>query len=128
MGAAVPLNNAGVYAAYNRQASGTPVAVVAVNVPPSEGELTPLDTAELLLGVRTTSDSATTAASVEAQSAGNTNESLVDLERRQNPWRFFIMAVVALLAVETWLATRGRRGQARRSIASAPGEDAAVRE
>jgi len=117
MGAAVPLNDAGVYAAYNRQASGTPVAVVAVNVPPSEGELTPLDTAELLLGVRTTADSTSLAASAEAQPAGNTNESLVDLERRQNPWRFFIMAVVALLAVETWLATRGRRGQARRSIA-----------
>jgi len=119
MGAAVPLNDAGLYAAYNRQATGTPAAVVAVNVPPSEGELTPLDTAELLLGVRTTADSAGSAADVDAaaaQAAGTTNDSLVDLERRQNPWRFFIMAVVALLAVETWLATRGRRGQARRSI------------
>jgi hypothetical protein len=116
MGAAVPLNDAGVYAAYNRQASGTPVAVVAVNVPPSEGELTPLDTAELLLGVRTTTDSAASAAAATAGASGEATESLVDLERRQNPWRFFIMAVVALLAIETWVATRGRRGQARRSI------------
>ncbi|MBA3917965.1 MAG: hypothetical protein C0516_05190 [Gemmatimonas sp.] len=116
MGAAVPLNDAGVYAAYNRQASGTPAAVVAVNVPPSEGELTPLDTAELLLGVRTTTDSAASAAAATAGASGEATESLVDLERRQNPWRFFIMAVLALLAIETWVATRGRRGQARRSI------------
>lgn len=116
MGAAVPLNDAGVYAAYNRQASGTPAAVVAVNVPPSEGELTPLDTAELLLGVRTTTDSAASAAAATAGASGEATESLVDLERRQNPWRFFIMAVLALLAIETWVATCGRRGQARRSI------------
>lgn len=118
MGSAIPLSEAGVYAAYNRQASGTPVAVVAVNVPPSEAELTPLDTAELLLGVRTTADSAASAAAATAGASGEATESLVDLERRQNPWRFFIMAVVALLAIETWVATRGRRGQARRSIAN----------
>ncbi|MBL0890499.1 MAG: BatA domain-containing protein [Gemmatimonadaceae bacterium] len=116
MGAAVPLHDAGVYAAYNRQASGTPVAVVAVNVPPSEAELTPLDTAELLLGVRSTTESAASAGTAAASPTGDATESLVDLERRQNPWRFFIMAVVALLALETWVATRGRRGQARRSI------------
>jgi hypothetical protein len=118
MGAAVPLSDAGVYAAYNRQASGTPAAVVAVNVPPTEGELTPLDTAELLLGVRTATDSAANAASAAAvttSASGDATESLVDLERRQNLWRFLLIAVVALLAIETWLATRGRRGQARRS-------------
>ncbi|MBL0941084.1 MAG: BatA domain-containing protein [Gemmatimonadaceae bacterium] len=125
MGAAVPLADAGVYTAYQKQASGTPAALVAVNVPPAEAELTPLDTAELLLGVRTTSDSS---------AAGNANgvpageaQTVEELERQQNPWRIALSLVVLVLAIETWLATRGRRGQARRVIAGVDGSTGATK-
>lgn len=108
-GAAVPLADAGVYRAYAEQASGEPAALLAVNVPPSESELTPMDTTELLLGVRNA-----VADSARTNGGGETPSTIEELERRQNPWRVLLMLVVLFLAVETWLATRGRRGMARR--------------
>jgi hypothetical protein len=108
LGNAVPLADGGLYTAYRERATGEPAAVLAVNVAPGESELTPIDTTELLLGVRTAiaADSAKTAGAVETPQ---------ELERRQNPWRVLLMMAAAVLLLETLLATTGRRGLSRRT-------------
>jgi hypothetical protein len=105
LGTAVPLADAGVYEAFAVRASGAPVGRVAANVPASESELTPMDTTELLLGVRDAEPGAM------ASTAPPTS---VELERRQNPWRLLLMVVAVLLVLETIMATRGWRAVARR--------------
>jgi hypothetical protein len=107
-GNAVPLLDGGLYTAYRERATGEPAAVLAVNVAPSESELTPIDTTELLLGVRT-------AAAPDSARASNAVESPEELERRQNPWRVLLMIAAAVLLLETILATTGRRGVSRRT-------------
>lgn len=119
VGSAVPLSDAGIYLAYAGQARGEPIGVLAVNVPASESVLTPMDTTELLLGVGTpaANGSPGSAATTAARAAtGATDE---ELERRQSSWRLILMAAAMLLAVETWVASRGRRGTARRVLPTA---------
>ena len=112
MGSAVSLADAGLYRVYAEQARGEPVAMVAANVPSSESVLTPMDTTELLLGVRTgTTDS--------VRAASNAPVTDEELERRQSPWRVLLIIAGLLLAIETWVASRGRRGTARRRVPSA---------
>jgi hypothetical protein len=106
LGAAVPLPDAGVYRAFSRQAGGEAAALLAVNVPGSESVLTPMDTSELLLGVRTGADS--------VRLGGTAKDTDEDLERKQAPWRALLMLALAALLIETFMATRGRRGTARR--------------
>lgn len=113
-GAAVPLPDAGLYTAYAERASGEPGAVLAVNVPPSESELTPMDTTELLLGVRTTSAAESSTASEATD--GDAPMTVEEMERRQNPWRVLLIVAALLLLAETILGTRGRRGMARRVV------------
>lgn len=107
-GSAIPLADAGVYRAYAERVGGDAAGVLAVNVPASESVLTPMDTAELLLGVRTGGDSIS-----RTTDAPQTDE---ELERRQSPWRLLLLAALLLLVVETYVATRGRRGTARRVV------------
>lgn len=113
-GAAVPLPDGGLYTAYAERASGEPGAVLAVNVPPGESELTPMDTTELLLGVRTTATSESETASPSP--GADTPMTVEELERRQNPWRVLLVVAALLLLAETILGTRGRRGMARRVV------------
>lgn len=113
-GAAVPLPDAGIYTAFRERATGEPAALLAVNVAPSESELTPMDTTELLLGVRSASDTATAAARTADATLSPT-----ELERRQNPWRLLLLAAAIVLVSETLLGTQGRRGTARRVVPSA---------
>jgi hypothetical protein len=40
-----------------------------------------------------------------------------ELERRQSPWRVLLLLALVALTLETVLATRGRRGTARRVVA-----------
>jgi hypothetical protein len=116
-GPAVALDEAGFYAAYQGRVAGEPLAVVAVNAPPGESDLTPVDPRELLLGVRQ-SDSTAAAASGEGPPTA------VEVERRQRLWRvLLVLAAVALLA-ETLVSNRGWRGTAGR-IAVAPSERSA---
>ncbi|MCC6244272.1 MAG: BatA and WFA domain-containing protein [Gemmatimonadaceae bacterium] len=105
LGRAIPMADAGLYQAFAGSVNGAPVAVAAVNVPPGESDLTPIDPKELLLGVRES-----------APSAAQTNEAPtpVDLERRQNPWRVLLIIVALALVGETIMATRGWRAIARR--------------
>jgi len=115
LGSAVPLADAGVYSAFAGAVTGAPVAYVAVNVPASESELTPIDPKELLLGVR---ESDTTTA------ATNAPPTAVELERRQNGWRWLLVVVVLALVGETFLSTRGWRAVARRYRPATPEQSA----
>lgn len=106
LGAAVPLSDAGVYRAFRGAVGGEAEAVLAVNVPASESVLTPMDTTELLLGVSTGTDSLRT--------TGTGPETDQELERKQSSWRVLLALALVALLVETIVASRGRRGTARR--------------
>jgi hypothetical protein len=105
-GSAVVLRTSGLYSAYQGRVTGEPLDVVAVNPPPSESDLTPVDPRELLLGIVETS----------TEGAGfATPPTSAELEARQGTWRW-LLALVALLVIgETLLSTRGWRATARRS-------------
>lgn len=106
LGSAVPLADAGLYAAFSGSVTGAPEALAAVNVPPGESDLTPIDPKELLLGVRS---SAPTAAATNAPPTTD------ELERRQSWWRVLLVIVALALVGETFMATRGWRAVARRT-------------
>lgn len=106
LGKAVPLADAGLYAAFAGSVTGAPEALAAVNVPAGESDLTPIDPKELLLGVRESEKSAA------IDSAPPTP---AELERRQNPWRVLLIVVALALMGETYMATRGWRAIARRT-------------
>ena len=107
LGHAIPLADAGLYAAFAGSVAGAPEALAAVNVPPSESDLTPIDPKELLLGVRESAPSASATAATPPTPA--------ELERRQNPWRVLLILVALALLGETFMATRGWRAVARRT-------------
>lgn len=113
-GFTVPLADAGVYRVYEGSVNGAVAGTMAVNAPPSESDLTPMDTSELLLGVRATADSAAAGDGVATDDA---------VERQQSWWRVLLALALAALAMETVIATRGRRGVARR-VGPATGTDA----
>jgi hypothetical protein len=110
-GAAVALTEAGVYSLYEGRVGGEPVAVVAVNPPPGESDLTPVDPRELLLGVRISSDVA---------DAAHVRAAPKELEGRQGLWRIVILLAALVLVAETLLATLGRRGVAGRLSVVSP--------
>jgi hypothetical protein len=105
-GAAVALTEAGVYSLYDSRVAGEPTSVVAVNPPPGESDLTPVDPRELLLGVRLSDDVA---------DAAHVRAAPKELEGRQGLWRIVIAIVALILIAETLLATRGWRANARRN-------------
>lgn len=106
LGSAIPLADAGLYSAFAGSAAGEPGALVAVNVPTNESDLTPIDPKELLLGVRQSDQAAAT----------NTAPPTPDeLERRQNNWRWLLIVVALALVGETFMATRGWRAIAKRT-------------
>jgi hypothetical protein len=109
---AVALTEAGVYSLYEGRVAGEPAAVVAVNPPPGESDLTPVDPRELLLGVKLSED---------AVDAAHVRAAPKEMEGRQGLWRAVLAAVVLLLIVETLVATRGWRGIAG-NITVAPSE------
>ena len=106
LGSAIPLADAGLYAAFAGSASGAPGAIVAVNVAANESDLTPIDPKELLLGV---------GQSEQAVSANTAEPTPDELERRQLNWRFLLVVVALALIGETFMATRGWRAVARRT-------------
>jgi len=116
LGAAVPLGDAGLYRAFRGAVGGEAEAVLAVNAPASESVLTPMDTTELLLGVSTGTDSLRTTGAGPA-----TDE---ELERKQSSWRVLLALTLVALLVETIVASRGRRGTARRVTPTAKSERA----
>ena len=111
LGAAVALDERGLYAAYAGSVSGDPVLTVAVNPPAAESNLAAVDPTELLVGVATGGEDA---------SEANALLSDVERERRQGWWRWLLVAAALLLLAETLLANRGWRGRANRIMVSSP--------
>ena len=89
-------------------AQGRPLAV-AVNVDIAESDLTAMDPEEV---------SAALAATVASAGAGTPSSAVAlrraDIERRQSIWRWLMVAVLALLAVETVMANRRSPAMRRR--------------
>lgn len=110
-GAALILQQVGVYAAYEGRVDGTPLARVAVNAPAAESELVSADARELLLGVGESADS-----TLRGVTAATTTE----VESRQRAWRWLVLLAALLLLAETVIASQGWRGRARRATVVGP--------
>jgi len=109
-GGAVTLTEAGIYRTFAGRVSGDPVSLVAVNPPPRESDLTPLDPRELLLGVGRESATGEFGPPPTPQ----------EVEGRQRLWRALLLLVAGLVILETLVASRGWRGIAGRAVAVAP--------
>src|SRR6185312_3986338 len=107
---AITLDEAGFYTIYDGQPSGDPVAVVAVNSPAAESDLTPMAAGEMLVGVGQDSVKASVL----------TTASLADAERRQSIWRTLLLLAAAAVAIEAVMSSRGWRGTAARIVSTAP--------
>lgn len=99
---ALTLERPGFYQVHSGAATGEPVDYIAVNTPPAESDLTPMEAGEILVGVG--SDSA--AAGLLAAEAPR------EMEARQRWWRNLLILAAVLLLVETFIASRGWRGTA----------------
>jgi Mg-chelatase subunit ChlD len=100
-GSTVALREAGVYALYEGRVQGEPTALLAVNAPANESDLTSVDPRELLLGVRQ---------SIATADATNEVPTRSEVEGRQRLWRGLLIALAVLLLGETFMANRGWRG------------------
>lgn len=96
----VTLRESGVHEVYDGGAGGHPTALLAVNAPSSESDLAAMPADELLLGV----GEVPVAAAVTAPEASALSE------RRQQGWRWVLMALLVILIVEVLVASRGWRG------------------
>lgn len=84
-----------------------PPQLLAVNLPPEESRITPLDPAklrELGLPLTTAEDPASAPVKPEEKERLATQEE----ESRQRVWLWLLAAMLAILAAETWLANRSR--------------------
>lgn len=85
--------------------------VIAVNLPPEETRVTPLDPEKLReLGVllkETGTDAATTAKAEERERLATSEQ-----EGRQRAWFWLLASMLGVLGLETWLAGRIREGRA----------------
>lgn len=106
--AAVVLDEAGWYSAYETTPSGDPAMQVAADAPPRESDLTAMDPRELLVGVGqdTVSGSAITAATLK------------ETEGQQRLWRWLLLVGALALVGETIMASRGWRGVAAQTVAT----------
>jgi len=100
-GGALVLRAAGIHELTDGADGRTRGRPVAVNVDPSEGDLTPIDVEELVAAV-----TAPEAATAEGESNAVASVAPEDQERHQGLWRFLLGAAFLLLAVETVLGNR----------------------
>jgi hypothetical protein len=103
VGATVALREAGVYALYEGRVQGEPAALLAVNSPATESDLSTVDARELLLGVRQ---------SAPAELSASDAPTPTEVESRQRIWRWLLIAAGLLLLAETFMGNRGWRGTA----------------
>jgi von Willebrand factor type A domain/Aerotolerance regulator N-terminal len=99
---AVTLDEAGFYSVYEGRPSGDPLAIVAVNPPARESDLTQMAPGEMLVGVGQDS----------VQASVLSAATLAEAEGRQRIWRTLLLLAAVLLVVETMVASRGWRGAA----------------
>ena len=84
--------------------AATPVRF-AVNLDPAESQTAPLPAEELeQLGVHLTGSK--NSSKIEAEAAQQRQMHAFELEARQKLWRWLVVAALAVLLVETWLAGR----------------------
>lgn len=95
----------GFHELHDSRVDGVPLATLAVNLPPAESDLTPMSPDELLLGVTELGATDATGDLAPAEVARAR-------EARQANWRWVLLAVVAALVGEAFLASRGWRGTA----------------
>ena len=105
------LTEAGFYEMYAGRAAGEPLMIVAANPPAAESDLTPADPRELLLGVRRSDSTATSALAPPAPA---------EREGRQRFWRILLISAAVLLLLETIVANRGWRGTAAHVLPAPP--------
>lgn len=101
------LRESGVHEVHDGRGAGLPAALLAVNVPPSEGDLTAMDPAELLLGV----------GEAPPVTALSEPEAVAAREARQLGWRWVLVALLGILVLEAVMASRGWRAVAVRGAA-----------
>lgn len=99
---AITLEEAGFYSVYEGQPSGDPLAIVAVNPPARESDLTQMAAGDMLVGVGQDTVQASVLSAV----------TLAEAEGRQRIWRTLLLLTAVLLVVETVMASRGWRGAA----------------
>jgi len=107
---AATLDELGFYQAYQERAAGEPVAVVAVNPPTRESDLTPSPASELLVGIAPDLGAPVATEQLPADEA----------EQRQRLWRILLLAVLAVLVGESVLGSSGWRGRAMRGVSDLP--------
>jgi hypothetical protein len=83
--------------------------LIAVNIAPEEGRITPMDLAKLReLGVRVEEGDVDATASAKAEDKERL--AITEQEARQRAWIWLLGSLLAILAWETWLAGRIRQG------------------
>ncbi len=108
---AVPLRTPGFYEVRRDASAADAAALVAVNSPAAESDLSRLDPREIVLAVQADS-SVTGAAETPVATAS-------DVERRQRMWRAVLLAALVLLAVEVLYANLGPGRRAPGAVAAA---------
>ncbi len=84
--------------------------LIAVNIAPEEGRITPMDLAKLReLGVRVEEGELDATASAKAEDKERL--AITEQEARQRAWIWLLGSLLAILAWETWLAGRIRQSQ-----------------
>ncbi len=83
---------------------------IAVNLAPEEGRVSPMDLGKLReLGVRVEEGGADAAASVKVEDQEQL--AISEQEARQRAWLWLLGALLSIVAMETWLASRRRPSQ-----------------
>lgn len=96
----VALRESGIHEVHDGRGGGVATALLAVNPPASESDLTPLAPDELLLGI----------GELPPVAALTGEETRVANEARQQGWRWVLLALLGILLVEVVMASRGWRG------------------
>jgi hypothetical protein len=109
----ITLRTAGFHEVYGGDAGGVPEAVVAVNDPAAEADLTAMRDDEMVLGV---------AADVPPAASLTPVEIATTREASQSGWRWVLLALWAALTLEVVIASRGWRGVPARSVTSSDNE------
>lgn len=110
----VSVREAGIHEVYDDRTAGLPAALLAVNVPGAETDLTAMDPGELLLGV----------AVAPPATAMSASEATAAREARQLGWRWVLLALLGILMIESIVASRGWRAVAVRGAIAPDGQEA----
>jgi len=85
--------------------------LIAVNIAPEEGRITPMDTAQLReLGVRVEEGDVDATTSTTAKAEDQERLAIAEQEDQQRAWIWLLGGLLVILAWETWLAGRIRQG------------------